>query len=116
MTVSGHDDKNEGELKNGGMAEWSKAAVLKTVEGNTSVGSNPTPSAIQSTNHGEMAELAEGTRLLSEYGAKVPSRVRIPVSPPSVITPGFHTRVFNSPVAKSANNMKSVNKTLRRIV
>ena len=33
--------------KNGGMAEWSKAAVLKTVEGNTSVGSNPTPSAIK---------------------------------------------------------------------
>jgi hypothetical protein len=32
-------------MKNGGMAEWSKAAVLKTVEGNTSVGSNPTPSA-----------------------------------------------------------------------
>ena len=30
----------------GGMAEWLKAAVLKTVEGNTSVGSNPTPSAI----------------------------------------------------------------------
>ena len=29
----------------GGMAEWSKAAVLKTVEGHTSVGSNPTPSA-----------------------------------------------------------------------
>ena len=29
------------------MAEWSKAAVLKTVEGNTSVGSNPTPSAIR---------------------------------------------------------------------
>ncbi len=29
------------------MAEWSKAAVLKTVEGNTSVGSNPTPSAIK---------------------------------------------------------------------
>ncbi len=28
------------------MAEWSKAAVLKTVEGNTSVGSNPTPSAM----------------------------------------------------------------------
>ena len=31
----------------GGMAEWFKAAVLKTVEGNTSVGSNPTPSANQ---------------------------------------------------------------------
>ena len=29
----------------GGMAEWSKAAVLKTVEVNASVGSNPTPSA-----------------------------------------------------------------------
>ena len=27
------------------MAEWSKAAVLKPVEGNPSVGSNPTPSA-----------------------------------------------------------------------
>jgi hypothetical protein len=27
------------------MAEWSIAAVLKTVEGNTSVGSNPTLSA-----------------------------------------------------------------------
>ena len=79
----------------GGMAEWLKAAVLKTVEGNTSVGSNPTPSASfsvlvksliswmvtgnaiwmahftnqqfnQSTKNGEMAELAEGTRLLSE--------------------------------------------------
>ena len=31
---------------------------------------------------GEMAEPAEGARLLSEYGAKVPSRVRIPLSPP----------------------------------
>ena len=27
------------------MAEWFKAAVLKTVECNSSVGSNPTPSA-----------------------------------------------------------------------
>ena len=36
----------------------------------------------QSTKHGEMAELAEGARLLSEYGGKLPSRVRIPVSPP----------------------------------
>ena len=63
------------------MAEWSKAAVLKTVEGNTSVGSNPTPSAT-STNPGEMAELAEGARLLSECGGKLPPRVRIPVSPP----------------------------------
>ena len=46
MTAWSRDDKNEDDPKNGGMAEWSKAAVLKTVEGNTSVGSNPTPSAI----------------------------------------------------------------------
>ena len=31
----------------GGMAEWSNAAVLKTVEGHTSGGSNPSPSAIK---------------------------------------------------------------------
>ena len=31
---------------------------------------------------GEMAEPAEGARLLSECGAKVPPRVRIPLSPP----------------------------------
>jgi hypothetical protein len=46
------------------MAEWLKAAVLKTVELNGSVGSNPTPSATKQS--GEMAELAEGARLLSE--------------------------------------------------
>ena len=45
------------------MAEWLKAAVLKTVELTGSVGSNPTPSAMD---EGEMAELAEGARLLSE--------------------------------------------------
>ncbi len=40
-----------------------------------------------------MAELAEGARLLSEYGAKVPSRVRIPLSPPlSTIEPVFEFR------------------------
>ena len=33
-------------------------------------------------NQGEMAELAEGARLLSECGGKLPPRVRIPVSPP----------------------------------
>ncbi len=66
------------------MAEWSKAAVLKTVECNSSVGSNPTPSAIQRylTVIGEMAESAEGARLLSECGGKLPPRVRIPLSPP----------------------------------
>jgi len=30
----------------GGVAEWSKAAVLKTVDAQVSVGSNPTSSAI----------------------------------------------------------------------
>ena len=52
--------------KSGGMAEWSKAAVLKTVEVHASVGSNPTPSATLFWKNGEMAELAEGARLLSE--------------------------------------------------
>jgi hypothetical protein len=33
------------------MAEWSKAPVLKTGEVHASVGSNPTPSAINSTCH-----------------------------------------------------------------
>ena len=32
----------------GGMAEWSNAAVLKTVEGHTSGGSNPSSSAFKS--------------------------------------------------------------------
>lgn len=45
-------------LKNGGVAEWLKAAVLKTVECQSSVGSNPTSSATLEKNHarGEMAE------------------------------------------------------------
>jgi len=34
-------------LIEGGMAEWSNAAVLKTVEGHTSGGSNPSSSAIK---------------------------------------------------------------------
>lgn len=33
-------------LRSGGVAEWSKAAVLKTVECNSSQGSNPCPTAI----------------------------------------------------------------------
>jgi hypothetical protein len=32
-----------------------------------------------------MAELAEGARLLSECGGKLPPRVRIPVSPPQTM-------------------------------
>ena len=63
------------------MAEWLKAAVLKTVERNCSVGSNPTPSANDGS--GEMAESAEGARLLSECVVKAAPRVRIPLSPPN---------------------------------
>ncbi|VTR69471.1 hypothetical protein DESC_740210 [Desulfosarcina cetonica] len=56
----------------------------------SSVGSNPTPSAKQSfihdrwSNFGEMAESAEGARLLSECVVKAAPRVRIPLSPPFV--------------------------------
>ena len=37
------------QLFSGGMAEWSNAAVLKTVVAKVTVGSNPTPTAIQYT-------------------------------------------------------------------
>ena len=47
----------------GGVSEWLKEAVLKTVGLHGPVGSNPTSSAIK---YGEMAESAEGARLLSE--------------------------------------------------
>ena len=40
-------------MKNGGMAEWTKAAVLKTVVAQVTVGSNPTPTATQ---YGEVQE------------------------------------------------------------
>jgi hypothetical protein len=52
------------------MAEWFKAAVLKTVVPSGTVGSNPTPSAIREDVRGEMAESAEGARLLSECRVK----------------------------------------------
>jgi hypothetical protein len=52
------------------MAERLKAAVLKTVVPSGTVGSNPTPSAINEDIHGEMAESAEGARLLSECRVK----------------------------------------------
>ncbi len=39
------EDDNRRFSISGGMAEWLKAAVLKTVECQSSVGSNPTPSA-----------------------------------------------------------------------
>ncbi len=83
-------------LADGGMAEWLKAAVLKTVERKlrgfesyslrhktsllSFVGISYPVFCLQ--NFGEMAESAEGARLLSEYVGKLASRVRIPVSPP----------------------------------
>ena len=66
----------------GGVAEWLKAAVLKTVKCNSFVGSNPTSSAIIVRN-GEVTELAEGARLLSECTGKLVPRVRISPSPPT---------------------------------
>ncbi len=64
----------------GGMAEWFKAAVLKTVvrkyRGFESY-------SLRHLNIlGEMTELADGARLLSECGGNTPPRVRIPLSPP----------------------------------
>ncbi len=63
------------------MAEWFKAAVLKTVERKFRGFES------YSLRHvfylaGEMTELAEGARLLSECGGYTPPRVRIPLSPP----------------------------------
>jgi hypothetical protein len=106
------------------MAEWSKAAVLKTAGRQRPVGSNPTPSAKwldsggrQDANltppdgscslsrgiagpgfitgrslqtgfiRGEVAESAEGNRLLSGCMGKTVPRVRIPPSPPSFRIP-----------------------------
>ena len=61
------------------MAEWFKAAVLKTVvrkyRGFESY-------SLRQESSGEMTELADGARLLSECGDKTPPRVRIPLSPP----------------------------------
>ena len=61
------------------MAEWFKAAVLKTVvrkyRGFESY-------SLRQERSGEMTELADGARLLSECGDKTPPRVRIPLSPP----------------------------------
>ena len=66
----------------GGMAEWFKAAVLKTVERKLRGFESYSLRHDNSTTPGEMAEPAEGARLLSECGGKLPPRVRIPLSPP----------------------------------
>ena len=66
----------------GGMAEWFKAAVLKTVERKLRGFESYSLRQTQIDDPGEMAEPAEGARLLSECGGKLPPRVRIPLSPP----------------------------------
>jgi hypothetical protein len=66
----------------GGMAEWFKAAVLKTVERKLRGFESYSLRQPNQANSGEMAEPAEGARLLSECGGKLPPRVRIPLSPP----------------------------------
>ena len=64
------------------MAEWFKAAVLKTVERKLRGFESYSLRHDNPANPGEMAESAEGARLLSECGGKLPPRVRIPLSPP----------------------------------
>ncbi len=48
----------------GGMAEWSNAAVLKTVEGHTSGGSNPSSSAMKSPQKCGFFYFREQTKLV----------------------------------------------------
>jgi hypothetical protein len=66
----------------GGMAEWFKAAVLKTVvrkyRGFESYFLRQI--GVRKMRRGDRE--ADGARLLSECGGKTPPRVRIPPSPP----------------------------------
>ncbi len=78
------------------MAEWFKAAVLKTVDGNVRGFESYSLRHILK-NRGEMAESAEGARLLSECTLKSVPRVRIPLSPPYFFLYFnllFHSRVI----------------------
>ena len=78
------------------MAEWLKAAVLKTVERKfRGFESYFLRHIFDITLAGEMTELAEGARLLSECGGYTPPRVRIPLSPPFFIRPGFDAGLFH---------------------
>jgi hypothetical protein len=47
-------------IEPGGMAEWTKAAVLKTAVGQPTGGSNPSPSAKQDGVLGEVPEWLNG--------------------------------------------------------
>ena len=64
------------------MAEWLKAAVLKTVE--RKFRGFESYFLRHDFMTGEMTELADGARLLSECGGHTPPRVRIPLSPPDI--------------------------------
>ncbi len=87
MTLKNRD-ANEAAYLSGGMAEWFKAAVLKTVERKLRGFESYSLRHDNPANPGEMAESAEGARLLSECGGKLPPRVRIPLSPPANTSPG----------------------------
>ncbi len=53
-----------------------------------------------------MAESAEGARLLSECGGKLPPRVRIPLSPPfQILSPAPTAGLFLSRVAVRYGNV-----------
>ena len=71
----------------GGMAEWLKAAVLKTVV--RKYRGFESYFLRHNLPSGEVTELADGARLLSECGGYTPPRVRIPPSPPSFCSPAL---------------------------
>ncbi len=79
----------------GGMAEWSKAAVLKTAFAPGERGFESY--SLRHPYRGEMTESAEGARLLSECWGKLQPRVRIPLSPP--LLPQYS--YFSLPVTNS---------------
>jgi hypothetical protein len=64
------------------MAEWTKAAVLKTAVGQPTGGSNPSPSAFKMRYNRGGAGVVERGRLLSACRGKTLPWVRIPPSPP----------------------------------
>lgn len=65
----------------GGMAEWSKAAVLKTVVRKH----RGFESYFLRHTYWRGDREADGARLLSECGGQTPPRVRIPPPPPGII-------------------------------
>ena len=72
----------------GGVAEWFKAAVLKTVERKfRGFESYLLRHFIKKERQRRDDREAEGARLLSVCGGNTPPRVRIPLSPPSFLKP-----------------------------